>query len=142
MTAINGQVDEQVEAARKLLERLILGAGRTRQEVDGALGFTQGYMSRLLSGHFKLTYRHILQILKVLGIEPDFFFATLHGRRQAAAHLPLAAFERDLARHGVSASSSMPGAMEPSADPAELERRILSAVRSIFEQQRGTGEES
>jgi len=132
-------LDERVEAARKLLEKLIDATGWTRQELDEKLGLSHGYLSRLLTGNTKLTYRHILLILDAIELEPGFFFGTLHPRSRPRWESLLyqeVADELERRGHGERAAPAAPAAPPRAAD--EQNRRILEAVAVVLAE-RGPG---
>jgi transcriptional regulator with XRE-family HTH domain len=133
----NVTVDERVEAARRFLLRLILASRITREEIDRRLGWSRGATSRLLTGNAKLTYRHILLLLGVLNVTPDFFFSTLHGRGSRAARrgavrlVDLGALVELIG--GVWPPPAPPEAAgDVEVDRDELEAQIESAVRQIL----------
>jgi hypothetical protein len=66
------------KAARELLSSLAQVTGWTLRDLDAHLGFAPGYTSRLFAGHIKLLYSHILLVLDAIGLEPSFFFDTIH----------------------------------------------------------------
>ncbi len=70
--------EEFEKAAVRLLALLIKLSGWTRRRLDAHLGYSVGYMSRLLTGNTKLLYTHILEILNTIGLEPARFFDVLH----------------------------------------------------------------
>lgn len=70
--------EDYEKAAVRLLGILIRITGWTQRRLDRRLGYSLGYMSRLLTGNTKLLYTHILEILNAIGIEPARFFAVLH----------------------------------------------------------------
>jgi transcriptional regulator with XRE-family HTH domain len=70
--------EDYEKAARRLLVLLIRVTGWTQRRLDRQLGYSVGYVSRLLTGNTKLLYTHILEILKAIGVEPARFFEVLH----------------------------------------------------------------
>jgi transcriptional regulator with XRE-family HTH domain len=74
--------EEYERVALELLASLIQVTGWTRRRLDARLGCAQGYLSRLLTGHTKLLYTHILAILAELQIEPAQFFEVLHPKAE------------------------------------------------------------
>lgn len=77
-------IKDDLKAALRLLDNLIYASGRTKQDLDRALGVSRGYVSRVLSGETRLTYETILRILEVLGLERSLFFDTLNRKRRPA----------------------------------------------------------
>jgi len=70
--------EDYEKAALRLLVLLIRITGWTQRRLDRHLGYSLGYMSRLLTGNARLLYSHILEILGAIGVEPARFFAVLH----------------------------------------------------------------
>ena len=70
--------EDYEKAALRLLVLLIRVTGWTQRRLDRHLGYSVGYISRLLTGNTKLLYAHILDILKAIGVEPARFFEVLH----------------------------------------------------------------
>ena len=131
-------VDERVEAARKFLLRLILASRITREEIDRRLGWSRGATSRLLTGNAKLTYRHILEILGVLKVDPYFFFSTLHRRETNAAQGAVRAMVLRTLFEFAGGTWPGPGAPAENTDAAAdldaeaLNAKIESAVRQVL----------
>lgn len=57
-----------------LLETLVLVRKVPIRKTEKALGLSNGYLARVFSGKIELKYRHILDILDVVGMEPRDFF--------------------------------------------------------------------
>lgn len=57
-----------------LLETLVLVRKVPIRKTEKALGLSNGYLARVFSGKIELKYRHILDILAVVGMEPRDFF--------------------------------------------------------------------
>jgi transcriptional regulator with XRE-family HTH domain len=108
--------DEQVENLTRLLGGLIRVSGQTRQMVERRLGWSGGYLSRLLSGDIDLKVRHVLLICEALAVEPGEFF------RMAYA-----------------------GPYRPAPSPPaneELDRRIRASLAKILGEMKEAGEAS
>lgn len=69
--------EQAVEAARKLLRRLILERGHTQVGVSVALGLTKGTLGQALRGGMDLEAFHLFGVLQVLAVEPSRFFREL-----------------------------------------------------------------
>jgi len=65
--------DIEVRRALKLLEALIKAHGRTKKALDQKLRKGPGYISQVLTGRLELKYRHILEILGALELDPGLF---------------------------------------------------------------------
>jgi hypothetical protein len=134
------QENPQVIAARKALERFIRGTGWKLQEIDAKLGYTRGWVSRVLHGDIRLTYEYILDILGVIGVAPHLFFLTLHPstvpRRRPVTPVggDFVAETRALAERLLSMlppeAAAQPELRVESDD--ELEARLSEAVRLVL----------
>src|ERR1700730_15301209 len=69
--------DVEVRRALKLLEALIKAHGLTKKALDQKLRKGPGYISQVLTGRLELKYRHILEILGALELDPGLFFRAL-----------------------------------------------------------------
>jgi transcriptional regulator with XRE-family HTH domain len=81
---------EAVKRLRKILNALIHSSGRSRRDIDRALGVTRGYTSRVLAGETQITYERTLQIAEVLGFPYANMSFLLHG----PPRLPLGLWRR------------------------------------------------
>ena len=127
----------RLDAARQFLRRLIQAQGITLQDLDKRLGFTRGYVSRLLHGETRLTYQHILEILEAIDIDPSIYFSTLHPQRQHRREPEALRIEElrelvsQLHRILPAAEESIP-ALAPPASEEDVEARIQDAVREVL----------
>lgn len=66
---------------RHLMEVLALKIRRqrvTRRSIEQRMGWSHGYMTRLMSGVIELKLRHIFDILTMIGVSPAEFFAEVY----------------------------------------------------------------
>jgi transcriptional regulator with XRE-family HTH domain len=76
------------------LQTAIRFKAATRQKLERELGYSRGYLSKILNGTVEMRVRHVFEILGVLGIEPWEFFqlaypAPAYGKgKKAAAQTP------------------------------------------------------
>lgn len=128
-------IKEDLKAALRLLDNLIYASGRTKQDLDRALGVSRGYVSRVLAGETRLTYETILRILEILGLDRSLFFDTLNRKRRPAQG---GYFRRRddrtdeiWRRRGL---GEVPPAehLEPRREHSDLDMRILEAVRFVL----------
>ena len=70
--------EDYERSARQLLALLIKISGWTQRRLDSHLGYSVGHVSRLMTGHTRLLYIHILDLLGAMGVEPAIFFEVLH----------------------------------------------------------------
>lgn len=72
-------VMDENEAQRllKLLAEAIARSGRSRREIDRALGWSQGTLSSILRGRTALQIWHVFAVARELDLEPLSFFLTV-----------------------------------------------------------------
>jgi transcriptional regulator with XRE-family HTH domain len=68
----------EVQRALRLLSALIAAHGYSRKDVDARLGRGAGYVSQILTGRLELKYKHVLEILAALELDPASFFGALY----------------------------------------------------------------
>lgn len=67
-------MERQTAHLNKVLKTAIVTAGLTQKKVERRLGLSQGYLSRLFGGQIDLKVDHVVQIAKVLEVEPEELF--------------------------------------------------------------------
>jgi transcriptional regulator with XRE-family HTH domain len=67
--------EAQVEQFARVLKILIRFSKIKSQDIEKRLGFSAGYMSRLLSGKIDLKISHVLDIAAILGLHPQELFS-------------------------------------------------------------------
>jgi hypothetical protein len=127
-------VASQVEAARRLLRRLIEASGSTCLQLDQKLGFGRGTLGRLLRGEHRLTLEHILSILEAIDVDAAFFFSTLLERRAKRPYEPVSYedLRKVLDRHGLALTRKVVSGPRPPLDPDEVDARFDEAVRQVM----------
>jgi len=75
--------DEEVRQLTEVLATVVRVAGRTRQSLEGQIGLSSGYLSKILGGTVDLRARHILSIVEAVGMDPGDFFRLAFPRRQS-----------------------------------------------------------
>jgi hypothetical protein len=68
----------EVERARAMLAGVVRMNGMTLQELDDTTGHARGYFSQILKGRLVLRYRHIVEALLAINMEPEHFFRLLY----------------------------------------------------------------
>ncbi len=71
-------VDREIDRYLTLLRNKIREKDLTQIEVQHALGWGRSYISQLMTQQKKLRVDQVLQILNVIGVEPEVFFAELY----------------------------------------------------------------
>ena len=141
MPPVQEHDNPQVVAARKALERFIRGTGWKLQEIDAKLGYTRGWVSRILRGEIRLTYGYILDILGVIGVAPHLFFLTLHPS-PVPRQRPVTPLTGDFVAETRAIAERVLAVLPPPADPGraelevegddELAARLSEAVRHVL----------
>lgn len=67
--------EDQIRSVVSLLKTLIRFSDTNNREIEKRLGFSGGYLSRLLSGKIEVKMQHILAILDLIDLHPHEFFA-------------------------------------------------------------------
>ena len=132
-------IDDEVHRATRLLETVIQAAGATRKELDLKLGAGPGYVSQVLTGRMELKLRHVLSILRALGVEPSLYFSTLYPEnRQPSDSVVMEEFLRRFEKLGLGTKAATPSALPGvPVDPQALHELIHEAVRSALAEQQG-----
>jgi transcriptional regulator with XRE-family HTH domain len=158
--------DIEVRRALKLLEALIKAHGLTKKALDQKLRKGPGYISQVLTGRLELKYRHILEILGALELDPGLFFRALFleperptesgrmmekfleslqimgytGERMAAGDDGSVAADAggpgDPGRH-----RGAPAGAPAGVDPDDLDRRIRAAIAEALAERTTAGSE-
>lgn len=92
----------------------------TRQKLERELGYSRGYISKILNGTVEMRVRHIFEILGALGIEPWEFF-------QLAYPAPAGAKGKKVGSTGFSVQAAVPS---PADD--ELDERIRKGLLKLL----------
>ena len=69
------KTDAKTEQLARVLKLLIRFSKVQNQEIEKKLGFSGGYMSRLLSGRIDIKISHILEIADILHMHPQEIFS-------------------------------------------------------------------
>ncbi len=70
--------DHEVERARTALVTMTRIRGLTLQDLDDRTGHQRGYFSQIFGGRLALRYRHIVEVLAAIEVDPNLFFRLLH----------------------------------------------------------------
>jgi transcriptional regulator with XRE-family HTH domain len=129
--------EEEVRRALKMLEALIKAHGSTKKALDQKLGKGPGYISQVLTGRLELKYRHILEILGALDLDPGLFFRALflEPERPSESGRMMERFLEGLQKMGYY-GEKLPPAPLPLIDAAELDRRIRAAIEDALAERR------
>ncbi len=67
-------METQTAHLGKVLKTAIRSLGLTMKEVERRLGLSPGYLSRLFGGQIDIKIDHVVQIAKILEVEPEELF--------------------------------------------------------------------
>ncbi len=70
----------EVARIRELLRTVVRVAGVSNREMERQLGQSPGYLSRLFAGTIEIKLRHVLEILRLVKVEPAEFFHLVYPR--------------------------------------------------------------
>ncbi|HVT14856.1 MAG TPA: helix-turn-helix transcriptional regulator [Thermoanaerobaculia bacterium] len=123
-------VEQHVARYAKLLRQAIRAAGFTVAEVERRLGIGEKGLQRILGGRVDLKVRHILAVLRVIGLsEGEFFAAATRPARGESSRAELVAAFRRLGYRG---EELLPHD-EPDPSQEELDRMVDEALDRALE---------
>lgn len=137
------EVEEEVRRYAALLKQAIRAAGLSVSEVERRLGAGPKALRRIFSGQVDLKLRHVIAILRIIGMSQDEFFAIASRPKQRPQLLPhhppsatdfLSAFQRVGYRGDL---VPLDEAEPPSAE--EFDRLVEDAVNRVLERRRREG---
>jgi transcriptional regulator with XRE-family HTH domain len=146
MVETTAEVEEEVRRYAGLLKQAIRAAGLSVSEVERRLGAGPKALRRIFSGQVDLKLKHVVAILRIIGMSQEEFFAIAarpKQRQYAAPHHPphppspsdfLAAFQRA----GFRGDMTPLDEIEP-ASPEEFDRLVEDAVNRVLERRRREG---
>lgn len=120
--------DPRAEKIVSTLKTTMKLAGLTNREVERALGFSGGYLTRLLAGAIDVRLSHIFNILDIIGLHPaEFFFL-------ASGPLPNPPTEMMQKIHAIvpQTPAPPPAAAEPRFDPEQLKKQLAEAIAQVI----------
>jgi transcriptional regulator with XRE-family HTH domain len=109
-----------------LLKHVIRSSDFSARAVERQLGMSGGYISRLTSGRLELKISHLFDILDVLGLTPNEFFALAFPLRPGVRS-PL--MTRLLELSPPAETAQTPAPLEPFG---ESDRKLLESVRRVL----------
>jgi transcriptional regulator with XRE-family HTH domain len=126
---------EQIERLTEVLKTLLRFSKVRNREIETQLGFSGGYMSRLLSGKIDIKISHLLDIARILDLRPQELFAVAFP--EDGARGPSPGMERirkllpHLARAGRGAATMEASVAAP--DLRELQQRLEARFSEVLE---------
>lgn len=130
---------QDTEAVARHLRLCIQARRLTMRWVEDQLGMGEGYLGQLLRGNLDLKVKHVMGVLRVIGMEPAEFFSTLY----SGALSPLAPHQAPagpprLDPGGARGTRTLPKAGEvvPGLTAARLDRIVRESLQRL-----GFGEE-
>lgn len=143
MTEMTPEVEEEVRRYAGLLRQAIRAAGLSVSEVERRLGAGPKALRRIFSGQVDLKLKHVVAILRIIGMSQEEFFAIASRPKQRqqpqAYQAPsatdfLAAFQRVGYR-----GDMVPVDEVDPASPEEFDRLVEDAVNRVLERRRREG---
>jgi transcriptional regulator with XRE-family HTH domain len=134
------EVEEEVRRYAALLRQAIRAAGLSVSEVERRLGTGPKALRRIFSGHVDLKLKHVIAILRILGLSQEQFFAIAAPlkRQHAPAHPTATDFFAAFHRAGFRGDMAPVDEVDP-ASPEEFDRLVEEAVNRVLERRRLTG---
>ncbi len=136
-------IEVEVKHYAGILRQAIRAAGFSVSEVERRLGAGPKSLRRVFGGQVDLKFRHVVAVLRVIGMSQAQFFdiASRRRRRRSPGGELLASFERRRRRDPLPAAG--PGAMvedaaAPESDEA-FDRMVEDAVARVIERRAGEG---
>lgn len=120
--------DEQVDHLLQLLRILLRLSKVLNRDIEKKLGFSQGYLSRLLSGKIDVKISHILDLSAILGIYPHELFAIALAPRRPGLSQGLSQLQK-LMPHLVPPSLASP---PPAAGPAQSLEEVQKKLEAGY----------
>jgi transcriptional regulator with XRE-family HTH domain len=130
-------IEEEVRRYAGLLRQAIRAAGLSVSEVERRLGAGPKALRRIFSGHVDLKFKHVLAILRILGMsQGDFFAIAAPSKRSAPLSRPTASdFFAAFQRAGFRGDYAPAGENDP-ASPEEFDHMVEDAVNRVLERRR------
>lgn len=69
--------ENETQRLIELLKEAIAKSGRSKREIERALGWSQGYLGSILRGRIALKVWHVFALARELDVEPLSFFLTV-----------------------------------------------------------------
>jgi hypothetical protein len=128
--------EDQIEQLSRVLKILLRFAKIQNQEVEKKLGFSGGYMSRLLSGKIDIKLSHVLDLAAILDLQPHELFAVAFPQTQTGPSPGLQRVQKMLP-HLVPASLTPPAPPQPARLDLDtlhhkLEAGFTEVLRRVF----------
>ena len=129
------KTDFEVTRLTNLLASAIKFSGWKQRDIEKALGWSSGIMSRLLSGAIELKVKHIQEICEVIGFPPARFFHAAYPTADEGSP-ESARLQRLLEQLHPSSEPEPAAAPQPTSpstvDQAEVERLVFGALAKFF----------
>ncbi len=119
--------DAEIHRVTELLKTVVRVAGLSHREIEKRLGQSPGYLSRLFAGAIELKFKHIIDILKVIKVEPHEFFQLAYPR-QTGVTSATARQARDLLTLFPPGGEPAPGRVRQE----EVDEMVRSAIRRLL----------
>lgn len=128
------KTDVEVTRLTSLLASAIKFSGWKQRDIEKALSWSSGIMSRLLSGAIELKIKHVQEICEVIGFPPERFFHAAYPTAEGGT--PESARLQRLLEQLHPAEPEPVATPQPAApstvDQTEVERLVFSALAKFF----------
>jgi DNA-binding Xre family transcriptional regulator len=135
--------DEQIDHLLQLLRILLRLSKVLNRDIEQQLGFSQGYLSRLLSGKIDIKISHILDLCGILGIYPHELFAIALAPRGPGLSQGLSQLQKVMPHLVPPALASPPPAPGPPQSLDEVHKKLEAGfsdyLSRVFAEIEGTG---
>jgi transcriptional regulator with XRE-family HTH domain len=74
--------DKDVARVAQMLKAAVRFTGVTHRKIEGQMGLSTGYLSRILSGKVELRIEHVLGVCRAIGLPPSAFFEAAYPSRE------------------------------------------------------------
>jgi hypothetical protein len=134
-------IELEVKHYAAILRQTIRAAGFSVSEVERRLGAGPKSLRRVFGGQVDLKFKHVVAVLRVIGMSQAQFFdiASRRRRRRSPGGELLASFERKRSRGPLPPAGG--GADQPASPGSdeELDRMVEDAVARVIERRAGEG---
>jgi hypothetical protein len=126
--------EKEVDRLRELLRRATRVAGVSNKEIEAKLKMSSGSLSRLFAGGIELKMKHVLDILRQIGMTPAEFFRLVFPLEEETGSETAIALKGFLGQGKTerTAPSRQRPAPPPSPTEEEIESMVTRALRKLL----------
>jgi len=128
----NSEPSIEVRRLRTMLKTAMKVLGFTNRDVERRLGLSGSYLSRLFSGMIDLKVDHVVEIAKVIGVEPEELFQLTFPRKRKPASASAARLRETLEEYRRTGNAPWGGSLNLSElDFEEPEKAAASDEKGV-----------